>query len=125
MKPLQLRAAVNAGLRVPETLITNDPEEAENFVRRLWDEGKEVVYKRAAVFQEVGVLMRLVGEEDLRRAIQPLLLSDYVSRAHKWWPRPSCRYCRRFSVHSEMANGSVVMVAAEAISSSGNAILSG
>jgi hypothetical protein len=54
-------------LRVPETLISSDPDEAERFIHRLWDEGKEAIYKRATVFQGVGVPTRLVGQEDLRR----------------------------------------------------------
>ncbi|WP_406115208.1 ATP-grasp ribosomal peptide maturase [Kitasatospora purpeofusca] len=35
LKPLALAEAIRAGLAVPRTLITNEPEQARNFVRRL------------------------------------------------------------------------------------------
>ncbi len=41
-KPLQLQAAARSGLRVPETLLTNDPDAARRFADRL--DGR-VVYK--------------------------------------------------------------------------------
>ncbi|MER7703729.1 hypothetical protein ABTX81_12615 [Kitasatospora sp. NPDC097605] len=42
-KPLQLRVAVECGLRVPRTLITNRPEAARQFAERMG--GRPVVYK--------------------------------------------------------------------------------
>ena len=45
VKPLQLRLAEEIGLRIPDTLITNDPVAADAFVER---HGQRVVYKTLA-----------------------------------------------------------------------------
>lgn len=44
-KPNQLVAAREAGLEVPETLVTNDPTDAIEFAERMWGRGEEVAFK--------------------------------------------------------------------------------
>lgn len=44
-KPRQLREAARAGLLVPETLVTNDPEAARRFVQRLAERGEATICK--------------------------------------------------------------------------------
>jgi glutathione synthase/RimK-type ligase-like ATP-grasp enzyme len=66
-KPTQLYVARRVGLRVPRTLISNDWKTAECFVRQLWSEGKEVIYKHVAIGTAESPPTRLLKEEDLNR----------------------------------------------------------
>ncbi|MEU7159183.1 ATP-grasp ribosomal peptide maturase [Streptomyces chrestomyceticus] len=87
-KPVQLRLAAEAGLRVPRTLITNDPAEAQNFALAL---GGQVVYKpflpvrgtlggrSAAVYASV-VSAQEVASPDL--ATTAHLLQELVPKTH-------------------------------------------
>jgi len=44
-KPLQLRKAIESGLVIPETMITNNREEAVSFLRKARNIGKNVIFK--------------------------------------------------------------------------------
>jgi len=78
-KPWQLKLAKQAGLSLPETLITNDPEEARDFWRRY---PGEVVYKpflqTFQAWRETRVLRP--AEEALAEAVRlaPVLFQRYV-----------------------------------------------
>lgn len=63
LKPLQLKAATEVGLRVPETLITNDPQSARTFVCR---HPQGCIYKRlsgAPLLDEAGRLTAAITVE--------------------------------------------------------------
>jgi ATP-grasp ribosomal peptide maturase len=85
-KPLQLRVAAEAGLDVPRTLITNDPDSARNFADSL---GGPLVFKpfshvRGTVDgQTAAVYASIVGTNDLPHA-------DISTTAHlfqEWVPK--------------------------------------
>ena len=44
-KPFQAQAIRAAGFDIPETLITNDPQAAREFIERAWSDGGGVIYK--------------------------------------------------------------------------------
>ncbi|MFW6694411.1 ATP-grasp ribosomal peptide maturase [Streptomyces sp. MAR4 CNX-425] len=90
-KPLQLRVAAEAGLDVPRTLITNDPQAARDFADRI---GGSVVYKpffpvRGTVpgrGQTVAVYTSLVQPQDLPHpdiATTAHLFQEWVPKAHE------------------------------------------
>jgi hypothetical protein len=66
-KPYQLLVASHVGLRIPETLITTNPEDVKAFSRRLRKLGRQVVYKHSADATGVGVPTRRLGAADLDR----------------------------------------------------------
>jgi glutathione synthase/RimK-type ligase-like ATP-grasp enzyme len=83
-KPVQLAAARACGLRVPETLITNDPDEVLAFRER----HGEVVYK---VFSATSLMMtdtRPLTDADLpdlwRVRHAPLIFQEYVPRGREY-----------------------------------------
>jgi glutathione synthase/RimK-type ligase-like ATP-grasp enzyme len=63
-KGLQAQLIRAAGFEVPETLITNDPEQARDFVERAWSAGRQVVFKSAS---SVRSIVRAVRREDFGR----------------------------------------------------------
>ncbi|MEV0281628.1 ATP-grasp ribosomal peptide maturase [Streptomyces sp. NPDC050610] len=88
-KPLQLRVAAEAGLSVPRTLITNDPEAAREFADLI---GGPLVYKpffhvRGTVGgQAVAVYANVVEPDDLPHpdiATTAHLFQEWVPKAHE------------------------------------------
>lgn len=79
-KPLQWARAVQAGLTLPETLITNDPEQARAFVDRL-GLGR-VVVKPFLATHDVWRETRKLTAEDLDRFEQlrlaPVILQEFI-----------------------------------------------
>jgi RimK-like ATP-grasp domain len=61
-KPYQSRLIAAAGLRVPETLVTNDPEQAEAF----WAEHRDVIYKSCSGVRSVVRRFNPADRERLR-----------------------------------------------------------
>lgn len=82
-KPYQLLVASQVGLRVPETLITTNPEDVKAFSRRLRNIGRQVIYKHAADATGVGVPTRRLGEADLDRLelarLAPTTFQEYIA----------------------------------------------
>lgn len=78
-KLVQLQAAARAGLAVPETLVTNDPAQAAEFVA---SRPGRVVYKRTGTRRAEFSETRLVEERDLARLpsirTAPTTFQDYV-----------------------------------------------
>ena len=64
-KAFQLWQARKAGLNIPRSLITCNPEQAESFTRRLWSEGLEVVYKHAANAARIAIPTSILGKRSL------------------------------------------------------------
>jgi hypothetical protein len=62
-KPYQLQVAAEVGLRVPDTLMTSDPEEARGFVARHGADG--TIYKIFAATKQVRRETRVVRPGDL------------------------------------------------------------
>lgn len=78
-KLVQLRAAADAGLAVPETLVTNDPAEASAFIA---SRPGRVVYKRTGTRRAEFSETRLIEERDIARLASirtsPTTFQDYV-----------------------------------------------
>jgi hypothetical protein len=78
-KIVQLTVARSAGLRVPETLITNDPERAREFIA---NRPVPTIYKRTGTSRSEFSETRLVGAEDLPRLgsimSSPTTFQDYI-----------------------------------------------
>lgn len=79
-KPYQLALAKEIGLRIPETLITNDPEEARDFWSAL---PGQVVYKPFTASLESPPERRIVKPEEERMAesvrLAPVIFQKYVA----------------------------------------------
>lgn len=80
-KPRQLAAARQAGLAVPRTLVTNDPERARAFLDAAGE--RAVVHKALHATPEDWRTTRLVGRADRRRLASvrfaPLIFQEYVA----------------------------------------------
>lgn len=63
-KPYQAHAIRAVGFGIPETLITNDPDEARDFAMRIRDEGGEVIYKSISGVRSI---VQTVQTTDLAR----------------------------------------------------------
>ncbi|MFI9502957.1 hypothetical protein [Nocardia sp. NPDC052566] len=78
-KIVQLETAQRAGFAVPETLITNDPDEARSFVE---SRRGPVVYKRTGTSRAEFSETRIVGQADLDRLAgirsAPTTFQDYI-----------------------------------------------
>jgi hypothetical protein len=78
-KIVQLAAAKSAGLPVPETLITNDPERASEFIAA---RPVPTIYKRTGTSRSEFSETRLIGSEDLQRlgsiVSSPTTFQDYI-----------------------------------------------
>lgn len=79
-KAFQLRVARDAGLPIPHTLITNDPDDARSF---LDSKGyRDVIYKAFTGTEEAWRETRLVHEEELERLdnvrFAPVIFQEYV-----------------------------------------------
>ena len=66
-KPFQAHAIRACGFDIPETLITNDPMAARNFIDRTWDEGGSVIYKSLSGIRSI---VQRVEASDLARLNQ-------------------------------------------------------
>jgi hypothetical protein len=66
-KPYQAQAIRATGLEIPETLITNDPGEARDFIETAWSDGAEVIYKSVSGVRSI---VRCVTRADLDRLPQ-------------------------------------------------------
>jgi glutathione synthase/RimK-type ligase-like ATP-grasp enzyme len=79
-KPYQLAAAIEVGLPVPRTLITNDPEEAGRFARELGLE--RTVYKTFLATEEHWRETRVLRAEEVvmldRVALAPVIFQEFV-----------------------------------------------
>lgn len=79
-KPRQLAAAERAGLAVPATLVTNDPEQARAFLERA--RGAPVVHKALHATPADWHPTRFVGPDDRARLpalrLSPVILQEYV-----------------------------------------------
>jgi glutathione synthase/RimK-type ligase-like ATP-grasp enzyme len=79
-KALQLRLAAEAGLRIPRTLMTSDPERARAFIDR---EGLgHTIFKTFSCTHAVWRETRLLREEDLEKLdavrLAPVIFQEYV-----------------------------------------------
>lgn len=63
-KPYQAQAIRAAGFDIPETLITNDPDTAREFIERVWSSGGDAIYKSISGVRSI---VRCVKEQDLAR----------------------------------------------------------
>lgn len=79
-KPVQLTRALEVGLSVPETLITNDPDAARAFIGRR--PGARTIYKTFVATEESWRETRVLRPEelDLLDAVRlaPVIFQDYV-----------------------------------------------
>lgn len=79
-KPFQLQVAREVGLRIPRTLMTNDPASAADFVART-----RAIYKTFVATEDVWRLTRMVGPAELREleAVRhaPVIFQEYVPAA--------------------------------------------
>lgn len=91
LKPVQLRAAQHAGLEVPKTLCSNDPERIRAFVR---DCGGRVAFKQFAFIgvwtdddKRFAPYTTTITERDLaddaRLAVAPGIFQEVVPKAHE------------------------------------------
>jgi glutathione synthase/RimK-type ligase-like ATP-grasp enzyme len=78
-KPWQLALAQKAGLEIPPTLMTNDPEEASEFARR--HEGN-VIYKQFIALPDTWRETRRLGAEEVKIIetvrLTPVIFQSYV-----------------------------------------------
>ncbi|GGK38724.1 MvdC/MvdD family ATP grasp protein [Nocardia camponoti] len=81
-KIVQLETAQRAGFVVPETLITNDPDEARSFVE---SRSGPVVYKRTGTGRGEFSETRIIADADLGRLMSirstPTTFQDYIAAA--------------------------------------------
>lgn len=63
-KPFQAQVIRGIGLEIPETLITNHPATARQFIERIWEESAEVIYKSVSGVRSI---VQRVGRHDLAR----------------------------------------------------------
>jgi hypothetical protein len=63
-KPFQAQAIRAAGFDIPETLITNDPPAAREFIERAWSDNGDVIYKSVSGVRSI---VRRVEPQDLAR----------------------------------------------------------
>lgn len=79
-KPYQLRVAQELGLRIPETLITNDPEQARAFVARRGPE--KTIYKAFAATEQEWRETRVLRREEValldRVRFAPVIFQELV-----------------------------------------------
>jgi hypothetical protein len=82
-KTFQLRVAREAGLSIPDTLVTNDPEAASDFIKR--QGSSNTVYKAFSGTPVAWRETRLVGAEEIEKLdlvrIAPVLFQRYVEGA--------------------------------------------
>jgi len=80
-KPLQLAAAVEAGLSIPQTLITNDPEAARQFIAGLGF--ARTIYKTFLASEEHWRETRVLREDELAQldtvSLAPVIFQEYVA----------------------------------------------
>ncbi len=80
LKPRQLAAAERAGLAVPATLVTNDPERARAFLEAR--AGVPTIHKALHATREDWHPTAFVGPDDLRRLsalrLSPVIFQEYV-----------------------------------------------
>ena len=74
-KPFQAQAIRAAGFDIPETLITNDPQTAREFIERAWSEGGGVIYKSVSGVRSI---VRRVERTRPRAARPDPLVPDAV-----------------------------------------------
>lgn len=88
-KPLQLRIAVDVGLRVPKTLITNDPHEAQKFAETVQNPivHKPFSHVRGLIDgQTAAMYTTIVHTEHLQRpdiATTAHLFQEWVPKSHE------------------------------------------
>lgn len=63
-KPFQAHAIRASGFQIPDTLITNDPAVAREFITSAWRDGGAVIYKSVSGVRSI---VQLVKDEDLPR----------------------------------------------------------
>ena len=63
-KPYQAQVIRESGFDIPETLITNDPNAAREFMERIWSSGGNVIYKSVSGVRSI---VRRVEQQDLAR----------------------------------------------------------
>jgi glutathione synthase/RimK-type ligase-like ATP-grasp enzyme len=66
-KPYQAQLIRAAGFDIPETLITNDPSAAREFMERAWSSGGDVIYKSISGVRSI---VRRAEQQDLARLDQ-------------------------------------------------------
>jgi glutathione synthase/RimK-type ligase-like ATP-grasp enzyme len=82
-KSYQLRLASEVGLRIPETLVTNDPAQARSFIEAL-GVGR-VIYKAFSATEQEWRETRLIRDEELTLLdhvrLAPVIFQEYVPAA--------------------------------------------
>ena len=83
-KPLQLRVAQDVGLSIPDTLITNEPDEARLFLDR--HGYRNVIFKSFSATPTEWRETRLVGEPELRLLdnvrYAPVIFQEYIEAVY-------------------------------------------
>ncbi len=93
-KPYQAQTIRAAGFDIPETVITNDPDEARAFIARVWSEGGDVIYKSISGIRSI---VQKVGARDL----------DRLARI-RWCPTQFQRFADGSDVRAHVIGGTVV-----------------
>jgi hypothetical protein len=79
-KAYQLRVAEGVGLSVPDTLITNNPERAREFISRRGQEG--TIFKAFSGTPQAWRETRLIGEKELAQLdlvrVAPVIFQQYI-----------------------------------------------
>jgi glutathione synthase/RimK-type ligase-like ATP-grasp enzyme len=79
-KAYQLQVAKSVGLKIPGTLITNDPEKAKLFIRDNQD--MEVIYKSFSAIEQAWRETRLIKEEEMEKLenvkYTPVIFQEYI-----------------------------------------------
>jgi glutathione synthase/RimK-type ligase-like ATP-grasp enzyme len=83
-KPYQLRVAQSCGLRIPNTIITNDPQEVLRFRA---SHGK-IIYKGLSATKIRMTETRFLGDEDIkdlwRLRFSPVIFQEYIERGREY-----------------------------------------
>jgi glutathione synthase/RimK-type ligase-like ATP-grasp enzyme len=80
-KPLQLKSAVDVGLKIPKTLLSNDPDQIRNFWTKL---GGRCIYKAFSSPYWTALETRRMTSDDLaslqNAALSPIIVQEEIER---------------------------------------------
>jgi hypothetical protein len=84
-KPYQLRMAQKLGMKIPNTLITNNPIEAKAFIERNDKDGKTTVYKAFSATEHEWRETRIIKPDEVNLIdnvrFAPVIFQEYISAA--------------------------------------------
>jgi hypothetical protein len=87
-KPYQAQAIRAAGFDIPDTLITNDPQAAREFIEHAWSEGGGAIYKSVSGVRSI---VRRVETTDLARLDRIRWCPDAVPAPRRRHRHPGAR----------------------------------